>query len=346
MTHSIDIRSIRIFAQTTPCAHSCRYCLVGSKKITDVAFSRFAHLVERFIDWRNRIPDAPFSILAGFEDSYDFSVETLRGLFDLYGKIGWGDECKGIKLGGLKWRSDDEMRAWLMARRDAADLKIVHASLAGNGSIHDRWNGRKGDFEFLMRTMVTAAELGLRVHQRIFVVKSTLPVLGVLLDKLDEIPGDAIRYLSTFVYRGLATRFEEERITEEMRDKLPARIAEISQRTGDRWLSEREWIEDFADEVETERPQQIELELDINEANIDCLEHMHCEEIVADLIKRTQRAYAMLPSRQELRTNFADPINRRIYASLEELERKWLDHYQNESSVQFERTLTHLRKEW
>lgn len=343
VTRLIDVRSLRIFAQTTPCAHSCRYCLVGPKKTSNVAFSRFADIVERFVDWQNGSTDHQFSILAGFEDSYEFSVETLKGLFELYGRIGWGDECKGIKLGGLKWRPKAKMRRWLEARRDHADLRIVHASLAGCGSVHDSWNRRNDDFDFLFQTMTTAAELGLLVHQRIFVVKSTLPVLCELLDKLDEIPGKALRYLSTFVYRGLATRLEEERITEVMRDHLPTRIAAISQRAGDRWLSEREWIEDFADEVEDECPQKIEIELEINEENIDRLENMHCEEIVADLINRTQNAYAMLPSRLELRTNCADSSNRRIYASLEELERKWLDHYRNESTFQIERILTHLK---
>ena len=104
------------------------------------------------------------------------------------------------------------MRRW----RDVAQLTID-----GTGERH---------FDFLFRTMATAAELGLRIHQRIFVVKSTLAELDDLIVKLDELPGEAVRYLSTFVYLGRAIKLEEERITESIRDSLPARISGISQR--------------------------------------------------------------------------------------------------------------------
>ncbi|WP_026595648.1 hypothetical protein [Methyloferula stellata] len=327
MTRAIDVQGIRIFAKTAPCAHSCRYCLVGQKKIVDVAFPRFVAIVERFIEWRSESGLSNFSILAGVEDSYEFSVEILKALFELQSKIGRNEGSDGIKLGGLKWRSESDMRTWLTERRDMANLKIVHASLAGCGSTHDRWNGREGDFEFLFQTMRTAAEIGLRVHQRLFVVRSTLPVLADLIDKLDEIPVKALRYLSTFVYQGLATRLEEERITEAMRDQLPACLGEISMRAGTQWLSEREWIGEYKDKIDADKPRKLRLDLEITDANIDQLEHMSCEEIVAGLTSKTAKTYAMFPSRSKLLKECADRSNRLIYASLRELEHKWFDRY-------------------
>lgn len=342
MTRAIDVQGIRIFAKTAPCAHSCRYCLVGQKKLVDVAFPRFINMVERFIDWRNENSLSNFSILAGVEDSYEFIVEILKALFELQSKIGRNEGSDGIKLGGLKWRSESEMRTWLTERRDMANLKIVHASLAGCGSTHDRWNGREGDFEFLFQTMRTAAEIGLRVHQRIFVVRSTLPVLANLIDKLDEIPVKALRYLSTFVYQGLATRLEEERITETMRDQLPACVNDISMRAGTRWLSEREWIGEYKDKIEADSPKKLRLALEITEANADRLEHMSCEEIVAELTSKTAKTYAILPSRAKLFNECADGSNRLIYASLRELEHKWLDRYLIENPAHLANDVRHF----
>ncbi|GAB1715809.1 MAG: hypothetical protein NTAFB05_08510 [Nitrobacter sp.] len=85
-----------------------------------------------------------------------------------------------------------------------------------------------------------AADLGLRLHQRIFVIRSTLAVLTRLVDKLNEILGPALRYLSIFSYQGLAIHLEEGRISETERDRLPLEVARISKRSGDKWLSERE----------------------------------------------------------------------------------------------------------
>jgi hypothetical protein len=333
MTQAIDVSGLRIFAKTTPCAHSCRYCLVGRKKVTNIDFPRFAQVVERFLDWRNSLREPRPKILVGFEDSYEFDVATLKGLFDLYAKSGWtAAERNSVKLGGLERRTKSDMQAWLAARRDDANLRIVHASLAGCDEVHDRWNGRRGDFELLVQAMTAATELGLRVHQRLFVVESTLPVAERLLDRLDAIPCNALRYLSTFVYQGNAVRLENERITERTRDHLPDRLAQIELRHGTQWLSEREWIRASERDCTLEQPKQITLDLEITEGNLAVLENSPCDEIYDALSRSAQKAHALLPPRGALMRQYGDRDNHRIYASLEELERKWLDRHFSDSS--------------
>ena len=106
----------------------------------------------------------------------------------------------------------------------------------------------------------------------------------------------------------------------------------------DRWLSEREWITDFRDEVEVEAPKRLNLELEITKSNIDILENISCDEIVTGLLKNLQENCAASPSRLELRSAYADPTNRRVYASLDELESKWLDLFLHEHPVNPVRT--------
>jgi hypothetical protein len=340
MVQNIQITGVRIFAKTAPCAHSCRYCLVGRKGYTDLAFERFAHLVERFIDWRGVRYGQSLKLLVGFEDSYEFDAETLRGLFSLQRKVGWGEtEANGIKLGGLRKRSDEEIRAWLSERQSYANLKTVHGSLAGCDAVHDRWNGRKGDFDYLFRIMMTAAELDLRLHQRIFVVLSTLPVLTRLIDKLNEIPGQALRYLSMFSYQGLAVQLEKERISETERDRLPPEVVRISKRAGEKWLSEREWIEDCREVIECEQPRPLLLSLEVTAENIANLENVSCEDVIKSLTQVQEHFYQTLPSRAELCERFGDTANTRIYASMDELERKWLMHYFSAQSLPVPRSL-------
>ncbi len=212
-TRSIAVTGLEIYLKSTLCAHSCRYCLIGRKSIQHLAFPRFAALVGRFLDWRQAVGRTDLKLFLGIDHSFEFEVATLKELFDLQQQAGWSDSVRGIRLGGLKWRSESEMHDWLQARRDVAGIRSVHASLAGYGAVHDKWNGRKGDFEFLYNTMVAAADLGLRIAQRLFVVQSTLPHLDRLVERLDAIPGTAQRYLCSFFYRGLASRLESEQIT-------------------------------------------------------------------------------------------------------------------------------------
>src|SRR5262249_42696777 len=145
--------------------------------------------------------------------------------------------------------------------------------------------------------------------------------------------GPALRYLSTFVFQGLATRLEDERITEEDRDGLPARVAELAPRDGDRWLSEREWLEQRADDFTAQRPRRIYLDLDIDDANLPTWETMDCASIIEYLSRETEALHRGLPGGDELLRDYGDPNNSRIYASAEDLERKWLAQYFSERSL-------------
>ncbi|QGM44289.1 hypothetical protein [Methylocystis heyeri] len=342
MTRDIEIRGIRIFAKASACAHACAYCLIGPKKLTELPFPRFNALAERFIEWRNEKPNPPPHVLIGFEDSYEFDVEILAGLFHLYKKLGWDDEGMSVKLGGLRMRTEAEMHDWLLTRRDVAGLKVAHASLAGYGTIHDQWNRRERDFDFLYNAMRDAVGLGLKVNQRIFISRSTIASIDKLVLELDKITPNAHRYLSTFVYSGFATRLEAERITEEDRDRLPSSVAALPRRSGDNWLSEREWISTRSDLVSDRSTRSVTLSLEVNERNIDRLESMQCEEIIAKLAEQTRQAYATLPSRSELFEKYADPSNRCIYASMDEIERKWFDAYRRDYNFDVAKGLTHL----
>jgi hypothetical protein len=80
-------------------------------------------------------------------------------------------------------------------------------------------------------------------QEKLFLTQNTLPVFDRLLDILEAILGEVThRSVSPFFYAGLARRYEEERITEEIRNGLPERINRLRPRKFNTWLSEREWI--------------------------------------------------------------------------------------------------------
>ena len=219
-----------------PCAHICRYCLISkSRKRSALPFSRFEQLVHRFHDWKQAQGRDDFEIGTFIGPSFDYDTDIIAGVGRLRARR--GAKFQILNLGGLRIRTGDALTAWL-DERQAAGIVGFHTSLAGCGDIHDRWNGRGGDFDYQISILRMAGERGMVRQEKLFLTQNTLPVFDRLLDILEAIPGEVThRSVGPFFYAGLARRYEEERITEEIRDSLPERINRLRPRKFNTWLS-------------------------------------------------------------------------------------------------------------
>jgi len=335
----IEVKGIWVHTQTAPCANHCRYCQLNHKRLANITFDRFRSIVERFREWKQVRGLADFDVVQWLGRSHNYDVNTLKGVMELSDRPDWHLDL--ILLGGLYWRPDDEMRAWLRHRQEIG-IKAVVASFAGHGEFHDRWDGRKGDFDFQMRTLRVAAGLGMELRQRLFLTRSTIPFLGELIRKLDALPGRVTdRCIYPLFYCGKARRMEDERVTRETFDTLPEHIRKLYRSDWPNWRSEREWIDVVR--AEDQIPEKVTLDLELTDSNVDRIESMSCDEIVADLESRTRTAYASIPSRSELCERHGDPSNTRVYMFRSDIERKWLDLHLLKNPVEFDRELTHLK---
>src|SRR5215467_10158829 len=223
MPREIAGKGLRFSLRHAPCAHICRYCLISeSRKRSGLPFARFEQLVHRFHDWKQsaRRNDLQIRIFVG--PSFDYDLETLQGVARLHARR--GAKFQILNLGGLRIRSGEALTEWMEERR-AAGITGFHTSLAGRGEIHDRWNGRTGDFDYQISILRLAGERGMVRQEKLFLTQNTLPIFDRLLDILDGIPGGiSSRTASPFFYAGLATRYESQRLTEEDRDSLPDRV--------------------------------------------------------------------------------------------------------------------------
>jgi hypothetical protein len=261
--------------------------------------------------------------------SLDYDIETVQGMARLAARR--GGKFQILNLGGLRLRRGDELVDWIEERRGAGIVGF-HTSLAGCGDIHDRWNGRAGDFDYQTEILRLAGERDMVRRERLFLAKNTLPIFDRLLDILDALPGALVsRVASPFFYAGLATRYEDERLTEDDREQLPARINDLRPAKFSTWLSEREWIPIMMETAD--RPRKLTLKLDVNEANIDDLEQASCEEIFARREQEYRDSYRDIPMLDELRQRYGDPENRRIYMMSRDVEGRWLDRHQQETGV-------------
>jgi hypothetical protein len=187
MPREIVGKGLRFSLRHAPCAHICRYCLISeSRKRSALPFARFEQLVHRFHDWKQSsgLDDLQIRIFVG--PSFDYDIETLQGVARLHARR--RAKFQILNLGGLRIRSGEALIEWLEERR-AAGITGFHASLAGYGEIHDRWNGRAGDFDYQMSILRLAGDRGMVRQEKLFLTQNTLPIFDRLLDILDGIPG-------------------------------------------------------------------------------------------------------------------------------------------------------------
>ena len=322
MPREIVGKGLRFSLRHAPCAHICRYCLISkSRKRSALPFARFEQLVHRFHDWKQSsgLDDLQIRIFVG--PSFDYDIETLQGVARLHARR--RAKFQILNLGGLRIRSGEALIEWLEERR-AAGITGFHASLAGYGEIHDRWNGRAGDFDYQMSILRLAGDRGMVRQEKLFLTQNTLPIFDRLLDILDGIPGKINRRTANpFFYAGLATRYEAERLTEEDRDSLPERINRLRPKGFGDWLSEREWIPIMMETAD--QPRKLLLKLDVDETNIDYLEKASCEEIFAERERQYQESYRLIPALDELCARYSDAASRKIYMMSRDVEGRWLD---------------------
>jgi hypothetical protein len=322
MPREIVGKGLRFSLRHAPCAHICRYCLISeSRKRSALPFARFEQLVHRFHDWVQSNGRDGLQIRIFVGPSFDYDLETLQGVARLHARR--GAKFQILNLGGLRIRSGEALIEWLEERR-AAGITGFHVSLAGYGEIHDRWNGRAGDFEYQTSILRSAGERGMVRQEKLFLTQNTLPIFDRLLDILDGIPGEITsRTASPFFYAGLATRYEAERLTEDDRDSLPQRINRLRPKGFNNWLSEREWIPIMMETADQSR--KLLLKLDVDETNIDYLEHAAFEEIFVERERQYQESYRFIPALDELYSRYGDPTNRKIYMMSRDVEGRWLD---------------------
>ena len=329
MPRAIAGKGLRLSLRLAPCAHICRYCLISeSRKRSALPFARFEALVHRFHDWRQaERPDLDIGIFVG--PSFDYDIATLQGVARLRERR--GGNFRVVNLGGLRIRRGAELIDWLEERRSAG-ITGLHASLAGCGETHDRWNGRAGDFAYQTAILRLGGERGMMRQEKLFLTKNTLPLFDRLLDILDAIPGEVrSRAASPFFYAGFAGRYEDERLTEDDRDALPARINELRRGKFGNWLSEREWIPIMLETAD--QPRRLQLKIDVDEASIDMLERASCDEVFAAREREYQESYRAIPALDALCARYGDRDNRRVYMTSRDIEGRWLDLHHRATGI-------------
>ena len=167
-------------------------------------------------------------------------------------------------------------------------------------------------------------------QEKLFLTKNTLPLFDRLLDLLDTIPGELLgRTASQFFYAGLATRYEDERLTEEDRDTLPERINELRSGKFGTWLSEREWIPVTLETAS--RPRRLVPNWMSTRATLIASKPCPVRKPSPSASLSIRRAIVQSRLWTSCAGVMVNPQNRRIYMMSRDVEGRWLDLHQRET---------------
>lgn len=314
----IKVEKVNIWGRVTKCAHRCRYCLQGEQSQPLLNWDTYVKTVERYVRWGNEN-----DMRIGFElaGNFDLTLEQYKKYLELSSLSGKFSDS--LLMGGMRMRTEDEMRIWL-AERQEMGLKKVIFSMGGTEQHHDAMNRRKGDFQYLLGAQRAAFILGLSVEQRIFITKENMQSMDGLCRVLDDIGVPFRRSIYPLHFRGNAMDMENVRLDENDVKCIPENVMRYMM--PDMLLSERQWASQLCGSTE-QNPEKIGFFLYMDTKNTEKLLSGDCKEIIESAGKEVAEEYAKMPTLAELCRKYADTSCRKIHEGKSKVYALWFERY-------------------
>ncbi len=304
-----------------PCHAYCRYCLLSScGKTTGVEYERGKRFAKRIYDeLRTKRPDLGFFFYIG----YCMDDENLMDYIQFTQEIG-SPSGRFLQLNGLKMRTEAET-AEFISGIVRAGVELIDLTFYGMQEYHDRFAGRPGDFEFLLRILNAARQWELKV-------RISIPVTQENMTQIDELIGlvepFGVEEIAVFLphSKGRGRSLNGVRLTSDDLGGLSERVrSHLSN-----YRTEGEWLASEQSEMPTTRA----LTLSLTPENMEQLEAMSLEEILTYLEELDDRYYNTIPSGKDLAGLYGDKDGKRLYRRLRDLQMDWQHRYLEEHPIE------------
>lgn len=295
--------SINVCNLCVPCENRCRYCLLSwDGKLSGVEYERSKRYAQIFHQWlRKNRPDLSFAFYYGYSMEHPKLLESIDFLREIGSPGG-----KFLQFDGMKFRNDDEIRELLVSVQTHG-IELIDLTFYGTREYHDRFAARLGDFDYLMRILAIANEVGLAANVGIALNRENACQMEQLLDQLDN-----YRTNNIFCFvphsEGRGVTLERVRLRQSDYDNLPESAKRYFNTR--KFRTEGDWVRncDFA------TPEKRVLTLGLTSENIELFEKMDFAGTLSFLEKLDDDYYATIPSLPELARMYGDPEGACFYS--------------------------------
>ena len=294
--------SVLIHSLCVPCYNHCRYCLLSwNGKAEGADWDRSVALAERFMD---ELRDQQPEIRSGFSYGYSMEHPDLKGAIRTLRRLG-GPTADFLQCDGMKMRNDTEC-VELMGMLHDEGIKRLNFTLYGLSDYHDRFAGRKGDFELLLRMMRAAKASQLPFSTGIPLTAENIHEVDRLVSVLQDHGSEKV-FLTIPHEEGRGKLLRDVRLSMQGFLELSAETQKLLIAT--LYRTEGDWLRDPEPIHDTRRMIMIALRAD----NMDAYESRDVMSILREIEALDETYYAAFPSFQELAKIYGDPDGEKLY---------------------------------
>lgn len=295
--------SVNVGSLSVPCANRCRYCLLSwDGRCVGASYEECRDYAEKFHSWlRKNRPELSFQYFFGYSMDHPQLLETV----DYMHKMGY-NQGEFLQFDGMKFRTTDESRQ-LLTNLKACGVKLVDFTFYGIREYHDRFAARKGDFDYMLRLMAQAREIGLDTEAGIPLTHENAEQAEALIGTLEEY---GPKKIFCFVPHGegRGRLLDKVRFSQNDYDRLSPKVITHFNRTI--YRPEGEWVTGDSLKEYTRRV----LTVVPTPENLEFWKSMSGEETIAYLEKLDDDYHAAIPSADELLRQYGNPNGRQYYS--------------------------------
>ena len=294
--------SVLIHSLCVPCYNHCRYCLLSwNGKAEGADWDRSVALAERFMD---ELRDQQPEIRSGFSYGYSMEHPDLKGAIRTLRRLG-GPTADFLQCDGMKMRNDTECIELMGMLRDEG-IKRLNFTLYGLSDYHDRFAGRKGDFELILRMMRAAKASRLPFSTGIPLTSENIHEVDRLVGVLQDHGSEKV-FLTIPHEEGRGKLLRDVRLSMQGFLELSAETQKLLNAT--LYRTEGDWLRDAEPIHDTQRMILIALRAD----NMDAYESRNVMSILREIEALDETYYSSFPGFQELAKIYGDPDGEKLY---------------------------------
>ena len=299
---SIQTKSIMIQNLCAPCRNHCRYCLLSwDGNAVGTEWERSVKLAERYInELKEARPNVDISFTFGYSMEHSKLKEAIQTLKRLGSPMGEFLQCDGMTM-----RDEDQCRD-LMRMLKEEGIKSLNFTAYGLRDYHDRFAGRKGDYDLLLRMMNASYEAGIPFTTGIPITKENIQTIDELVIILKEAGNHKI---SLFVPHEEGRGKSLKQVRLEQQDLSALSPESLSLLNRNIYRTESEWLSEPTPVQESNRLIIISLRAD----NIDNYDKRKALSVVEEVEALDEEYYSAFPPFDELAKEYGDPEGNSLY---------------------------------